>query len=446
MTIKEILSYNRFAVVLIMFFLPPPNVYAHLELAFHISHFEGAYNLGCNGATDGTNEAIAFGANKPFFYTWSNSATTSLLQNLSSGVYTVTVTDFSNATETKTVELFQPNSMVVHLHADEFEGRTNLSEKGVSIENISNPITHTNDARQSSISNVSTYAPFLNNSKWLNSDTYGGHGYVNDLFQYVKDTLYSGNVYQMFSDYGIYIPGIYNDPNISAGYKGFKLFREDTIAKKVYIPLFPNSEKLLYDFSLNIGDTLPVNSGIIGTYYLTLIDSVLTQVGFRKRFTFTLNLSPFRTVVWIEGVGNISSTTQNYYSTASQSSVVCNYQNDTVVIDQSTFLYPPNQFNCAGIYAGINDVLNNVFEKIDVFPSPFKNELTISATLYRPQKISIKLYDILGNLLSIIAKSDKEVVGKVEYKYHSEELKEGVYLCVMESNYGKVIKKIIKIN
>lgn len=302
------------------------------------------------------------------------------------------------------------------------------------------------NARHSSISSASTYAPFLNNSKWLNSNTFGGHGWVNDLFQYYKDTLFNGNVYQMFSDYGIYIPGINNDPNISAGFKGYQLFREDTIFKKVYKPIFPNAEKLLYDFSLNIGDTLPVSSGIIGTYYLALIDSALTQIGYRKRFTFTHNPAPFSTVVWIEGVGNISSTTQNYYPTLGQSSVVCNYQNDTVVIDQSTFLYPPNQFNCAGVYAGISDVLNNIFEKMDVFPIPFKDEITISATLYRPQKISIKLYDITGNLVSIITISDKEVVGKVDYKYNSGMLEEGIYLCVMESNYVKMIKKIIKIN
>jgi len=315
-----------------------------------------------------------------------------------------------------------------------------------SIGSICDPITNINAARHSSISSTSTYAPFLNNSKWINSNTLGGHGYINDLLIYYKDTLFNGKVYQMFSDYGIYIPGIYNDPNISAGFKGYQLFREDTVSKKVYKPFFPNSEKLIYDFSLNIGDTLPVSSGIIGTYYLTLIDSALTQVGYRKRFTFTHNPSPFWTVVWVEGIGNISSTTQNFYPTLGPSSVICNYQNDTVVIDQSTFLYPPNQFNCAGIYAGINDVLNNIFEKMEVFPNPFKDEINITTTLYRTQKITIKLYDIYGNLINIISNNENELVGKLEYNFNTEKLKEGVYLCLMESEFNKIVKKIIKIN
>ncbi len=108
---------------------------------FNISHFEGGYNVSCHGGADGTIEAIAVGNNGPFFYAWSNGATTARIQNLHAGVYTVIVTDFANNTFTNQVELLQPDAMTVQLTAREFEGGTNISELGAADGEISSFIS-----------------------------------------------------------------------------------------------------------------------------------------------------------------------------------------------------------------------------------------------------------------------------------------------------------------
>ena len=54
----------------------------------------------CAGANDGTATAVVAGGTPPYTYLWNTGATTQSLDNLSPGVYSVTVTDASGCTET----------------------------------------------------------------------------------------------------------------------------------------------------------------------------------------------------------------------------------------------------------------------------------------------------------------------------------------------------------
>jgi hypothetical protein len=57
----------------------------------------------CTGCADGTATVIPAGGTSPYTYLWSNGSTTASITGLSTGTYTVTVTDANGCTQTQTV-------------------------------------------------------------------------------------------------------------------------------------------------------------------------------------------------------------------------------------------------------------------------------------------------------------------------------------------------------
>jgi hypothetical protein len=67
-----------------------------------------ATNSTCFGANNGTAQALQLGGNAPFNYHWNTGDTTSSVQNLSPGTYTVTVNDASGCENASDVTITQP--------------------------------------------------------------------------------------------------------------------------------------------------------------------------------------------------------------------------------------------------------------------------------------------------------------------------------------------------
>ena len=72
-------------------------------------NLDSSSNISCNGLSDGSIFISISDGNGPFQYLWSNSATTQDLSNLSSGSYTVTVTDFDNCIVNSNYNIGQPD-------------------------------------------------------------------------------------------------------------------------------------------------------------------------------------------------------------------------------------------------------------------------------------------------------------------------------------------------
>lgn len=314
------------------------------------------------------------------------------------------------------------------------------------IGNLCDPITQTNDAR---LAQTSTYYPILNTTKWINSMHFI-HGFFNDSIQYTGiDTNFMGNIYKMYSDYRFYFPGVYNDSSFGTGLHGYYFLREDTIVRKVYL-LNPTrtAENVLYDFNLNIGDTLPTITPIIGTYYLTNIDSVLINTDYRRRYTFELTTSSGNifSTIWIEGIGNIACTMVNFTPYPSSKSIICAYENSVVVLDQtqSNFLYPPVTYDCSFLLTSYQTISNRENDNFEIFPNPFENQINIEIILNKQQKLSIALYDITGKLVSTIVDETKVSADKHRYKFDTTFLSPGIYQCQMIGEYNTIVRKLIK--
>ena len=99
------------------------------EIAFIPSTYIGGYNVSCNGATDGTLQAILNGDGAPYTYQWSNGSYSSSITNIGAGVYTLTVTNTYGAQITNSFEMLQPNPLSALAYVSDYNG-SNVSENG----------------------------------------------------------------------------------------------------------------------------------------------------------------------------------------------------------------------------------------------------------------------------------------------------------------------------
>ena len=70
-------------------------------------------NLSCFGSGDGSASATATGGQSPYLYSWSNGMTSSTINNLSAGIYTVTVTDDNGCVGYNQIEVSQPEPIEI---------------------------------------------------------------------------------------------------------------------------------------------------------------------------------------------------------------------------------------------------------------------------------------------------------------------------------------------
>lgn len=73
----------------------------------------GGNNISCYSAADGEITPTVNGGVYPYFYTWSNSETDSLISGLTAGTYTVTVTDTNGCETINSITLTEPDSLEI---------------------------------------------------------------------------------------------------------------------------------------------------------------------------------------------------------------------------------------------------------------------------------------------------------------------------------------------
>ncbi|HLV92376.1 MAG TPA: T9SS type A sorting domain-containing protein [Aequorivita sp.] len=131
------------------------------------------------------------------------------------------------------------------------------------------------------------------------------NGCLTDMYYTAGDTLVDGKEYKILDGYH-YISRTF-------------LLREDVSSKSVYINFVSrsgNTEYLLYDFSLNVGDSIDIKNPVspfpfdAGYFQVdSIINRILVDENAYKHFY--LSPTPSNTVsntnaVWIEGVGSLS--------------------------------------------------------------------------------------------------------------------------------------------
>ncbi len=196
-------------------------------------------------------------------------------------------------------------------------------------------------------------------------------------YRITGDTLINGKIYRKLTQSGYLISQNFQYTYYSE-YAG--AFRQDINNKKVYYfpPYwYPQVDTLLYDFNLNVGDSLPLTyiypinfcNAVVDT-----IDSVAVGSSYRKRFHISTT-STYPEETWlIEGIG-CSRGLFGYYCTGWEfwQYLTCFVRNDTI-----TYPTPPNS-DCS-LITFISEQKNQP-NSITIYPNPVKDKFTIELSI-----------------------------------------------------------------
>jgi len=205
-------------------------------------------------------------------------------------------------------------------------------------------------------------------------------------------------------------------------------YRQDSLQKTVFfVPDTSSNEQLLYNFNLNVGDTLPLsyNNGNQGPFNKVIgIDSVMVGCIYHKIF-YLASLYGGSTQVdsgyaIIEGVGS----TLGLFQPIMPCLEACSRLN---YFSYNEKAYPTN---CG--------VSINEFEKMNFDFNFYPNPTTTTLTIQTPQKAALEITNIEGQTIKTFNITDKETTIDVSV------LSGGVYIIKVQSDKGVVVRKFIK--
>lgn len=273
------------------------------------------------------------------------------------------------------------------------------------------------------------YKPLLDNfNEW--HLTYCYHGCLTDVYYTDGDTIVDGKNYKILDGYHFISRTL--------------LLREELDSRKVYLNLVArtgNTEYLLYDFSLNIGDSIDIKNPISpfptdGGFYK--VDSIVSQEladGNEYRH-FYLSPTPTNTISnttaeWIEGIGSLSliNAPGGYPDINSVGHLSCFFKNGE--------LFYSNTHSSSGCEPVIlsNDIGSSSLEKITL------NTLIKDGQcqMHNTENIRfIDVFDLNGRKLTKIKTNGQEQL-TLDFSNFST----GMYLIVAHSE--KFQKKVFKV-
>lgn len=160
---------------------------------------------------------------------------------------------------------------------------------------------------------------------------FGGHMVFAVLFG--ADTRINKLGDPVFMNDNKYFPLLESTDSTQTWY-GHGYLREDTINQKVYYYTAEDGDCLIYDFSLEEGDSVVINNPYTNVWdQLMVCDSVdiVTINGSIKKRLF------FSSDVWIQGIGSVKGLACSGNWSMDHNELLCCYQNDENLYDNDTY-------------------------------------------------------------------------------------------------------------
>jgi hypothetical protein len=99
--------------------------------------------------------------------------------------------------------------------------------------------------------------------------------------------------------------------------------------------------------------------------------------------------------------------------------------------------------NIVGGVTGVNQISKLVVNSFVVYPNPANSSTSISFDIAENNKVTILVYNVLGNLVSNLSQSNDFEKGNNTISLKTSNLTSGIYYIVLEINGSKETKKII---
>lgn len=259
-----------------------------------------------------------------------------------------------------------------------------------------------------------------------------------------KDLTYHKLIRYLQSFYSYYTMGgtLYTEYGLVTDVPYFKVYiREDTALKRVYyINLPPDSiETLLYDFNLNVGDTLDFGSdwqmNIVHS-----IDTVLTANGYRRRLHIAdASNADYEFVDLIEGIGSTFGLLakletpfecfENLICFSNQGQNT-NFYSDNVLINDTTI-------SCEFPEETIS-INSHMPQKFLVYPNPAGDYLNLNLPIEDHSNVMITIYNSEGR---IVFQSNGD---QTESEINIAEILPGIYMIKADAQNSIYIAHFAK--
>ncbi len=220
----------------------------------------------------------------------------------------------------------------------------------------------------------------------------------------------------------------------------FAGLREDLATKRVYCYDYKiHNERILYDFGVNVGDTVRYfTGGTVDPFYVVQavvhsFDSVQLNGVYHRQIRFSMygsNGSLWIPGSWVEGVGNL--TLGGFYKSLT-ALATCDCSDKIVCLKEgSQWIYHNPEYSmvdCDVPTLGVNDeAVNN---KLAVYPNPAKNTVSINGN---GELTITNIYGAVMKRMNITKTATINVEGLVP----------GTYLLQLNDGNGAATRRFIK--
>lgn len=221
-------------------------------------------------------------------------------------------------------------------------------------------------------------------------------------------------------------------------------YREEMGEVYIFEPSTTNPERLIYDFNLEIGDTLTIKDEFSGVpIEVVSVDSITLMDGSKRKRLTIENKTPFpignKTATWIEGIGSDIATldTKNMFISDCQEGLNCFYI-------KNEWVYQRLFQSCKLTRGNVSTRNIQELKNLKVFPNPFTTELYLEATLLDDFKVkddyTVAIFDAQGKQLY-----HNQVTWVNKLRINTSTWHRGLYFLVIRSANGVLSRKLIKI-